>query len=323
VIDVSGPELVRRYRDNYGIPDDAPVTEEMALRHWTLERRLTNELLASTAERRWEVFERCYTTLYAELEWLNEFSGAARGESADEGADDWIRLIGPPPRRVYEIGSGKGRLVDALARRGYECTATEITRERGKKWTTEQTSVRWRVSDGVHLNRFERPESYDAVISDQVVEHLHPDDLAAHLRGVHAILRPCGRYALATPHAYEGPFDVSRVFGMDRPAGMHLKEYTHGELQTALRDAGFTRIEAAFRLPRAVRARFGNRPRPVPSRAYFAYLCAVERLIAPLPRHARRSTARAMRLACWTPGITLVAIKPGGDRAMSGREFSH
>ena len=91
--------------------------------------------------------------------------------------------------------------------------------------------LRWTVSDGVHLERFEAPESYDAVISDQVIEHLHPDDLVAHFAGVHAILKPGGRYALATPHAFEGPFDVSRVFGSERPQGMHLKEYTYRELQ--------------------------------------------------------------------------------------------
>jgi SAM-dependent methyltransferase len=304
-----GAELVRRYKVNYGIPAHAPVTEKMILHHWALERRLTSELLSSDPEHRREVFERCYTTLYSELQWLNEQIGVAWKESTGGDAADWAQLIGPPPKRIYEIGSGKGRLIAALAERGYDCTATEITHERGEKWTPAHAPLRWTASDGVHLSQFEELDSYDAVISDQVIEHLHPDDLAEHLRGAHAILRPGGRYVFSTPHAYEGPFDVSRVFGSDRPAGMHLKEYTYGELRTALRDAGFTRIEASFRLPRRVRARIGGRPHPVPSRAYLAYLCAVERLIAPLPHRARRLIARALHVTFWTPAIVLVATK--------------
>ena len=308
-METNGRELVRRYKANYGIPDLAPITEEMVLHHWALERRLTTELLSSEPACRWQVFERCYSTLYAELPWLNELSGAASTESAVDEAEDWSDLIGPPPRRVYEIGSGTGRLASALADRGYECTATEITRERGQKWTAGRRSLRWTVTDGVHLDNFERREWYDAAISDQVIEHLHPDDLVPHFAGACAILKPGGRYVCATPHAFAGPADVSRVFGRDRPEGMHLKEYTYRELQDAVYAAGFKRLEAVFRVPRAIRARYGRAVRPTASRAYFLYLRVVERAIVWLPHHQRRQAARVLRLGLWPSGMTLVATK--------------
>jgi SAM-dependent methyltransferase len=308
-MEINGPELVRRYKANYGIPDRAPITEEMVLHHWALERRLTTELLSSDPASRWNVFERCYSTLYSELPWLNELSGAASTESAVNEAEDWSGLIGPPPRRVYEIGSGKGRLAAALADRGYECTATEITRERGQKWTADRHTLRWTVADGVHLDNFERREWYDAVISDQMIEHLHPDDLVPHFVGAYAILKARGRYVFATPHAFAGPSDVSRVFGRDRPEGMHLKEYTYRELQDAVSAAGFNRIDAVFRGPGAVRARCGRAVRPTSSRTYFLYLRVVERAIARLPHHQRRQAARVLRLCLWPSGMTLVATK--------------
>jgi SAM-dependent methyltransferase len=310
-MEISGPELVRRYKANYRIPDRAPITEEMILHHWALERRLTTELLSSDPASRWNVFERCYSTLYSEVPWLNELSDAASFESApDESwAEEWSYLIGPPPRRVYEIGSGKGRLAAALVDRGYECTATEITRERGQKWTAARQSLRWTVADGVHLDSFERPESYDAAISDQVIEHLHPDDLVPHFAGAHAILKAGGRYVFATPHAFAGPSDVSRVFGRDRSEGMHLKEYTYRELQDAVRAAGFERLDAVFRVPRALRARCRRALRPVASRAYFRYLRALERAIARWPHRRRRQAARVLRLGLWPSDITLVATK--------------
>ncbi len=71
-----GQELIDRYKRNYNIPTDAEITEEMILVHWELEKRLTKELLESTPENRWDVFERCYGTLYSELWWLNKFIGA-------------------------------------------------------------------------------------------------------------------------------------------------------------------------------------------------------------------------------------------------------
>lgn len=307
MIEHSGPQLIRRYKQNYGIPDHIALTEELIQRHWSLERRLTSELLSADPAHRWEVFERCYTELYSELRWLTDLVGSE--DTSGNAAADWSSFIGPPPRRVYEVGSGKGHLILALADRGYFCTATEITRERGEKWARPHERLRWKISDGVHLDRFEEPESYDAVISDQVIEHLHPADLVAHLRGAHAILRLGGRYAFMTPHAFGGPCDVSRVFGFDQPGGMHLKEYTYRELLTALHAAGFMRIEAAFRLPHSVRARFANRPRPVPSLAYLAYLRAMECIMAPLSGRVRRRAAGAMRLALWPRCIALVATK--------------
>jgi len=73
--------------------------------------------------------------------------------------------------------------------------------------------------------------------------------------------------------------------------------------------AGFERIEAVFRLPRAVRARFSRSVHPAASRAYFLYLRVIESAIARLPRHKRRHAARALRLALWPSGITVVATK--------------
>ncbi len=99
-------------------------------------------------------------------------------------------------------------------------------------------NLSWGVSDGVHLERFESAASYDIVISDQVLEHFHPDDIATHLSGVHQILKPGGRYIFSTPHRFSGPHDVSSVFKCDKPLGMHLKEYTYREFMTALRQGG-------------------------------------------------------------------------------------
>lgn len=242
-----GDELIARYKSIYSIPSEAEITEERILAHWELEKQLTRELLESTPETRWEVFERCYTRLFSELKWINLLLGQADTTLPTERYKNWVATIGVPPQKIYEIGSGKGEMISYLAERGFECRATEITRERGEKHVTfKRPRLSWGISDGVHLDLFEPPETYDVVVSSAVIEHLHPEDLAAHLKGVYTILSKRGRYIFDTPHCYTGPHDISRVFKCDKPKGMHLKEYTYQELTESIRNAGYRYVYYAL-----------------------------------------------------------------------------
>ena len=83
----------------------------------------------------------------------------------------------------------------------------------------------------------------DLVFSDQLVEHLHPEDTLHHFRLVRRILAPEGAYVFRTPHALCGPHDVSRFFS-DAPEGFHLKEWTYRELEPVLRETGFGTLRA-------------------------------------------------------------------------------
>jgi len=237
-----GRRLIRLYKDNYGIAEDAVVTEAMILEHWELEKALTLELLASIPANRREVFERCYSTLYARCDWLNKLIGTSPPVSKsypDMRYAMWTAIIGSEPKRIYEVGSGRGELIAHLTSLGHDCTATEITRERGAHFTAPAPHLRWALTDGVHLDLYEKPESYDIVLSDQVIEHLHPDDLETHFATALTILKPGGMYLFCTPHVHLGPNDVSRVFGTSRPQGMHLREYGYADLVKVSLRAGF------------------------------------------------------------------------------------
>jgi len=239
-----GLELIARYKRNYSIPRTAEITEEMILAHWDLERRLAQELLGSTAENRWEVFEKCYTRLYSELPWLNALTGQEDRTAPEVTYRCWLEVIGSPPQTVYEIGSGKGEMITYLSDCGFRCKGTEITRERGAKFVdASYPNLSWGSSDGVHLDRFEPSGAYDVVLSNQVIEHIHPDDLDAHLKGAFTILSEKGKYIFNTPHAFTGPADVSKVFNCVTPKGMHLKEYTFRELKSRLLAVGFSRVD--------------------------------------------------------------------------------
>jgi SAM-dependent methyltransferase len=238
-----GTELISRYKRNLSIPVEVEVTEERILAHWELEKTLAKQLLESTPENRYKVFERCYSLLYKELEWMNcIFEQNAPIQNTDY-YQKIAETIGSPPKKIYEVGSGTGKLLAYLARCGFECKGIEITSERGEKNLMDSVpNLSWGSSDGVHLDRFEQHENYDVVLSDQVIEHLHPDDLNAHLQSSYNILVKKGRYIINTPHRYTGPHDISWTFKCDKAKGVHLKEYTYRELFQSLKVAGFNRI---------------------------------------------------------------------------------
>ena len=172
---IATDEVIERYRQNYGLSDSIGATH--VEQHRALETELTQRLWKSTPQNRWQVFDDCYTELYKGLPWLNE-SGT---ESRWKTAGPWPRLL-KNKSTILEVGSGAGELIRQLASLGHQCVATEITPERGEKHVRDVPGLQWHTTDGVNLADFETPGTYDVVISSQVVEHFHPDDVQKQLR---------------------------------------------------------------------------------------------------------------------------------------------
>jgi SAM-dependent methyltransferase len=122
----------------------------------------------------------------------------------------------------------------------------------------------------------------DVVYSQQLMEHLHPDDALDQLRNIFEALKPGGRYICVTPNRITGPHDISRHFD-EVAAGFHLKEYTIGELARLFRHVGF-RTTTLY-------VGTSSRPRSFPVWP-FAWL---EHLLTPLPRKLRLRLARLVR----------------------------
>jgi SAM-dependent methyltransferase len=133
--------------------------------------------------------------------------------------------------------------------------------------------------------------SADVVYSNQVLEHLHPDDCAAIARTAYRVLRQGGYFVAVTPHNLTGPHDVSREFS-DIACGLHLIEYDNATLGSLLRRTGFFSVTAFS----GARGTF----LPVPLSA----ISKLERSVALLPKAVRR--AALMRALV---GIRLVAKK--------------
>jgi SAM-dependent methyltransferase len=130
---------------------------------------------------------------------------------------------------------------------------------------------------------------FDLVTSQQVIEHLHPDDLDIHLRAVARLLKPGGAFLVITPQALTGPWDCSEGFS-DAPTGFHTAEMTHAELAARMDRAGFMRTLSPIGGV-GVRSRFGVRGGRgwVPTRTK----AVGEKLVVAAPRMARKTIAKA------------------------------
>jgi len=138
-----------------------------------------------------------------------------------------------------EVGAGDGAIARELARYMEKVYAFEVSEELVKRTSGELKNLERRIYDGLELPL--APASVDLVYSDQVIEHLHPDDVVPHFESIHRALKVSGVYVFGTPHRFSGPHDISRVFS-PVACGFHLCEWTNRELVKFIRDVGFRKV---------------------------------------------------------------------------------
>jgi len=143
------------------------------------------------------------------------------------------------------------------------------------------------------LQNFSSSGAFDVVLSLNVLEHFHPDDVVDHLRDVHRSLKKGGEYILKTPHRFFGPHGIERIFGVTDNRGLHLREYTYADVNRLAEQSGFCQSLAVWSLPMPVRriVRKLNRGFIRRSRAYMEYLVWIEKRLEKIhnPRDRTRT----------------------------------
>lgn len=178
---------------------------------------------------------------------------------AESGPKDaMVEMLRPElqGRAILDIGCGAGEFLLSCARR------IEPSRLLGidvfaKDMDVPEKRLRFRRADVI---RFDLGEHFDMVVTDNVMEHIAPQDVADHLASIHQALVPGGLLMIFTPNRAFGPWDVTRIlddtYAGNIPAqGSHLHEYTHAELAETLTQAGFVDLHAIH-----PKARIGLRP---------------------------------------------------------------
>jgi SAM-dependent methyltransferase len=138
-----------------------------------------------------------------------------------------------------EVGAGRCLLARALAKRFTRVIALDVAPlTDAVNWPSNLQHV---VFDGMRIDA--AASSADLVVSDNVLEHVHPDDALPELREMLRVLKPRGYIAILTPNKVNGPHDVSADFSRE-PEGLHLKEYSSLGMKKLLREAGCVSVRA-------------------------------------------------------------------------------
>ena len=226
---------------------DVVVSREEQVR---IEGELAKQLEESSAEEREQLYGSVYDRIY-------EMHLSRNPDQLEFGASpilaDLIETFTRPGDRLLEVGCGMGLIAIELARRGRRVTGVEVSEV--------SLEVARRRAEGVEGVAFEQvagmglpfaDASFDFVYSIEVLEHLHPDDVAAHLAEVDRILKRGGKrngYWVFTPNGTHSISSAKERFGVDVEVegDVHLKEWTYRELVDAGRVAGFTRFATPLR----------------------------------------------------------------------------
>lgn len=270
-------------------------TAERLRSHYEVEKALAARLRqAAPAERR-----QLYTAVYDELfRRVPDHPQLTRQRSAPERQRVVARELARLRRYLradtcfLEIGAGDCALslqAACLVRQVYAVdVSAEITSQ-----AAPPRNFQLILSDGTSIPV--PPGTIDVAYSNQLMEHLHPDDADQQLRNVYEALVPGGIYLCLTPNRLSGPHDISRYFD-PVASGFHLREYTHTELREQFRRAGFSRVGAwmsvgshAWRLP-------------------LFPLLWLEKFLGRLPAARQKQVSHWPPLG-WLLGIRLVGVK--------------
>ncbi|MEJ7783948.1 MAG: class I SAM-dependent methyltransferase [Solirubrobacteraceae bacterium] len=260
--------------------------------HYEIERELADRLRESLPRERAALYGVVYDELFRRVSDHPQLNDSAADRK--RWVEAQIELLAPlltPSSSLLEIGAGDCALSLALAPRVREVRALDVSEEIAPEGPTP-ANFSFVLSDGLTMPVAAR--SVDLAYSNQLMEHLHPEDAHQQLKEIARSLAPGGQYLCVTPHRFSGPHDVSGFF--DREAtGFHLKEYTVGELCVLLRDSGFEKLQVVV----LARGRRAVLPATI--------VVQLERALGRVPRPARRWLARSPLRAVL--GVTMLATR--------------
>jgi SAM-dependent methyltransferase len=146
------------------------------------------------------------------------------------------------------------------------------------------------VYDGYNVKDIEE-NSLDIIFSDQLIEHIHPEDTKHHFKLAYNLLKKGGKYIFRTPQYHSGPHDISAYFA-DEPEGFHLKEWTYIEIKQLLRELNYSRL-SSFWYAKGIKAAMP-----------YIYFEATEKILNLLPKNRIQTLAKYL-----IPQITVIAEK--------------
>lgn len=270
-------------------------TLEQLRQHYEVERELADRLRRATKAQRRTLYSEVYDELFKRVPLHPQHTNKADAARLAADVAEKMEIVAPYLTKdavFLEVGPGDCEFAKTVAEKVERVLAIDVSDEITRKRELP-ANLQLVISDGSSIPV--PPASVDVAYSNQLMEHLHPDDALDQLRGLHAALKPGGVYICITPSRLTGPHDISCVF--DREAtGFHLKEYTVGDLGALFRQVGFKKLRIIF----------GGRGKFMLLPTWTAVIC--EKMLDLLPHGLRKAIALKPPFR-WLFGVRLAGFK--------------
>jgi SAM-dependent methyltransferase len=258
-----------------------PRTLEQIREHYEIEKELADKLRHASKQERRHLYSSLYNELYQRVPLHPQLTLKLSYKETIQAIRSPLKLLKRflnIETRFLEIGPGDCALSFEVAKIVKQVYAVDVSDEITKTSTTPE-NFQLILSDGCSIPVL--PNSVNVAYSNNLMEHLHPDDAFEQLRNIYDALVPCGVYICITPNRLTGPHDVSQYFD-EIATGFHLREYTISELSTLLTEVGFSKVSAYI----------GAKGYYIKSSVNPLVLC--ERVLNMLPDTAREAIAHSL-----------------------------
>lgn len=202
--------------------------------HYLLERQLAARLRNAPKAQRARVYSQVYAELFASLPDHPQHAASTSGEQRQRDIAYMNVTLGPQST-FLEIGCGDAAMSFAVAERVKQVVGLDVT-DALIDFSSAPPNFAYLRTASTDIALADN--SVDIAYSNQLMEHLHPDDAEDQLRDILRVLKPGGVYSCKTPNRITGPHDVSEYFG-HAATGFHLCEYTYGSIRRLFLKAGF------------------------------------------------------------------------------------
>ncbi len=214
-------------------------TIEQKRRHFEVEKELAERLRQAPADQRPTLYGQLYDELFKRVPDHPQLDQKNDPEFSAKRVNQKLKLLRRYLNRemtFLEIGAGDCRLSSAVAPLVKKVIAQEVSSQIIPSGQLPE-NLEVKITNGINLDLPDN--SIELAYSNQVMEHLHPDDAKKQLGNIFRALKTGGRYLIITPNRLSGPHDISKYFSATAK-GFHLHEYTYRELTDLLRQVGFT-----------------------------------------------------------------------------------
>ena len=273
-------------------------TRQQLREHYLIERELADRLRSAPRSERGALYSELYDELFRRVAHHPMLHAGDHPQREHEIARAlcFVRSFLSNESVFMEIGAGDCALALRAALLAKQVYAIDVSEEITRS-VVPPGNFRLILSDGCSTPV---PEGgIDVAFSNQLMEHLHPEDAGEQLRNIYRSLAPGGIYVCITPNRMYGPHDISVHFD-EIATGFHLREYTARDIRKLFVDAGFAEV----RFYASARGRFLRCP-------YWA-IAALESALGALPCSLRKRLAdtRPLRavLGLWVAAIKKAAL---------------